>query len=124
LALRIAAQLPSQASICPAKGAAADRIERDGGAGGRQRIGQLGQEVRRTAVHHPLRADALEQRGLLGLAHDVDQPDAVLLADAVDQHLAQVGGGGGVHQRGMAFAGASSRSMPRAVSGLTKQEAP
>jgi hypothetical protein len=44
-----------------------------------------------------------KQRLLLGLAHDVDEVDAVLLADLVE-HLPQVRCGRRVHQRLVAFA--------------------
>ena len=47
---------------------------------------------------HVLRADVPQDLLLLGLAHDVDQRDAVSDADPV-QHLAEVGGGRGVHER-------------------------
>ena len=53
--------------------------------------------------HDVLRADAAQDLDLLRAAHDVDQGDAVLEADPVE-HLAEVGGGGGVHERGVALA--------------------
>ena len=49
------------------------------------------------------RADLAQDLRLLLAAHDVDEADAVLEADLVE-HLAEVGGGRGVHQRVVAFA--------------------
>jgi hypothetical protein len=62
-----------------------------------------GLEVGCAAVAPRAARPGAQQRRLLGLAHDVDQADAVLQADAVE-HLAQVGRRRGVHQRGVAFA--------------------
>ena len=52
---------------------------------------------------HLLGADVVQDRFLFGAADDVDQGDAVLEADLVE-HLAEIGGGGGVNQRGMPLA--------------------
>ena len=49
-----------------------------------------------------LRTGSPQQRGLVGAAHDVDEADAVLAAQAA-QHLAEVRRRGRVHQRGVAF---------------------
>ena len=50
-----------------------------------------------------LGADLAQDVGLLRAAHDVDEADAVLEADLVE-HLAEVGGGRGMHQRLVALA--------------------
>ncbi len=47
-------------------------------------------------------ADVAQDLGLRLAAHDVDERDAVLEAYLL-QHLAEIGGGGGVYQRGVAF---------------------
>src|SRR3546814_2415317 len=72
--------------------AAADRVEGDGGAGGSDRILKPGDEVLLRTVQHIFGAHVLEDRHLRFIADDVDQRNAVLLANA-HQHLAQFGGG-------------------------------
>jgi hypothetical protein len=88
--------------ICPARLAAADRIERDRRAGRDQRLGQLVEEGRRGGVADVARAELAQQLFLLGLAHDVDEADAVGDADPV-QHLAEVRGRRRVDERLVAF---------------------
>ena len=69
------------------------------------------------------RADFAQNVCLLLTAHDVDEADAVLDADLVE-HLPEVGGCRGVHQRGVASRRMVS-TMPKSdVNGLTKQDAP
>src|SRR5207237_9968918 len=58
--------------------AAADRIEGDGRAGVDQRLREVVEEGGRGAVDDVPGADAAQQAGLLGTAHDVDQGYAVL----------------------------------------------
>ena len=83
--------------------AAADGVERDGRAGFHQRVGQIVHEGRGAGIDDMFGADLAQDVGLLLAAHDVDEADAVLDADLVE-HLAEVGGGGGMHQRLVAFA--------------------
>ena len=54
-------------------------------------------KVAEVEIDDVLCADAVQQLGLLGAAHDVHQADAVLLADLV-QHLAEVRRGRRMHQ--------------------------
>ena len=54
-------------------------------------------KVAEVEIDDVLRADAVQQLGLLGAAHDVHQADTVLLADLV-QHLAEVRRGRRMHQ--------------------------
>ncbi len=82
--------------------AAADGVERQGRAGLGQGLGEVVQEGRRGGVHDMGRADVGEDVRLLAAAHDVHQGNAVLQADPV-QHLAEVGGRGGVDQGGVAL---------------------
>ena len=60
-------------------------------------------KVAEVEIDDVLGADAAQQPGLLGTAHDVHQADAVLLADLV-QHLAEVRRGRRMHQRLVALA--------------------
>jgi hypothetical protein len=55
-------------------------------------------KVGRARIAHVGGADLLQHVHLLGLAHDIDQVDLVLDTDLVE-HLAEIGGGRGVHER-------------------------
>jgi hypothetical protein len=77
---------------------AAGGVEGDGRAGGGERVDEACVEVVGARVAHVLRAFRSQQLGLLGLAHDVHERDAVLAADAV-QHPAEVRRRRGVRER-------------------------
>ena len=87
----------------PGEASAADRVEGDRGAGRGERRGEVVGEGRRRRVAHVLGAGGTQQLLLLARAHDVDERDAVGEAQPVE-HLAEVRGGGGVDERGVAFA--------------------
>ena len=78
----------------------------------------VGESVRHTCIAPA----ALQQIFLFLLADDIHQADAILAAEPVE-HLPKIGGRGRVHQ-GLVPLARMVPIIPRAVSGLTKHDAP
>src|SRR5436190_986259 len=73
--------------------AAADRVERERGAGSGERVGELVHERRRARSEHALRAESVEESHVLLLTDEFDARDTVLDAD-LGRHLTEVRRGG------------------------------